>query len=228
MMRFVSDWEEPAISWGANVAGDEDDIQEDVHWDIAIPLPTSSTTTQSGQPPNVMMVKIPGGEVLWEESYMRKVEVNYTKGVEEILQKLAKPLAVVHNVAQAEVLPVLEKWRKSIQKELDAVSHAMQRLVPGQEEYSRVMNLPGLQILPMKFVFTCKPPSEAPEKEGREPTEAPPSPGAHQARGTVVFHPRLLRHEGKSSVVESFSRWRNDNLDVHGGRPVLYLEAGPD
>ena len=165
-VKFALNWEMPKWEWSMDFKGEEDDAHESVEWDVAIPLPTSSSATVSqGRVSSVMMVRLPHQQECIDGPLIRKVEVNYTSGIEEILQNLAKPLAVVHNVSQAEVLPVLERWRKPIQKELDAVSHAIAKLVPGQEEYTRVLSLPGLQILPMKFVFTCKPPSETAETE---------------------------------------------------------------
>ncbi|CAE7233153.1 RE1 [Symbiodinium natans] len=164
-VEFEFNWGKPCANWDLDFAGDVGGTEENALWDIAIPLPTSSAVDGKAlQRKSVMMVRMQPGEPTWEEVFLKKVEVSYTTGIEEVLKSLAKPLAVVHNVAQAEVIPVLESWRQSIQKELDAVSHAIIKVVPGQEEYYQILNMPGLQVLPMKFVFTCKPPAEAPER----------------------------------------------------------------
>ena len=163
---FEMNWKGVLEDWDMEFVQDVGGADENALWDIAIPLPSgpSSTTSPSPHQPGIMMIRLQASEPHWEEAFLKKVEVSYTKGIEEVLRSLAKPLAVVHNVAQAEVLPVLERWRGSIQKELDAVSHAIIKVVPGQEEYQEILSLPGLQVLPMKFVFTCKPPSEPPDK----------------------------------------------------------------
>ncbi|CAE7229830.1 RE1, partial [Symbiodinium sp. CCMP2456] len=88
---------------------------------------------------------------------VQKAEVGYTKNIEQVLQKLTSPLEVVHNVSPDEVMSNLEAWRAAIVKEVKGVEVAIERLLPGSDARKKWVNAPGVQRLPMKFVFTVKP-----------------------------------------------------------------------
>ncbi|CAE7639140.1 unnamed protein product, partial [Symbiodinium necroappetens] len=86
--------------------------------------------------------------------------------VEPILEGLAGPLEVVHNVGLHEARRNLLKWKAAILKEVDALvrSGTVRRLSP---EQARELKAQGMVVLPGKAVFTAKPPSEQPA-EGQE------------------------------------------------------------
>ncbi|CAE7233290.1 RE1 [Symbiodinium sp. CCMP2592] len=88
---------------------------------------------------------------------LQKAEVGYTEDIETVLKNLSGPLDVVHNVSPDEVMSNFEQWRAAITKEVQGVSVAIERLVPGSPSRKKWLNLPRVQRLPMKFVFTIKP-----------------------------------------------------------------------
>ena len=93
-----------------------------------------------------------------------KAEVGYTPNIEELISSLTSPLQVVHNVDPKEVLSNIEVWLPAIQKELNAVSHAVDKLPPGDERRNHLLRDPDVQRLPTKLVFTVKP-GDAPSLE---------------------------------------------------------------
>ncbi|CAE7767389.1 ycf43, partial [Symbiodinium sp. CCMP2456] len=90
-----------------------------------------------------------------------KTEVSYTPNIEEVLEQLKGPLDVTHAVSPDEVMANLEMWRPSIMKELAGIESAIEKLPPGTEARRRWLSTPGVQRLPMKFVFTVKPNDKA-------------------------------------------------------------------
>ncbi|CAE7271935.1 unnamed protein product, partial [Symbiodinium sp. CCMP2456] len=88
---------------------------------------------------------------------LQKAEVGYTRNIEQVLEKLTSPLEVVHNVSPDEVMSNLEAWRAAIVKEVKGIEVAIERLLPGSDARKQWVNTPGVQRLPMKFVFTVKP-----------------------------------------------------------------------
>ena len=89
---------------------------------------------------------------------MFKTEVSYTYGVENLLEQLQGPLAIVHTVHPREVEENFEKWRGVIVKEIGAIEHATVPLPEGSEVRERWLKQDKCQILPMKLVYTVKPP----------------------------------------------------------------------
>ena len=96
---------------------------------------------------------------------MFKTEVSYTHNIEDVLKDLKGPLDVTHTVSPDEVLANLEAWRPAILKEIKGIEVAVTRLPPGSQIRSDWLNKPGLQRLPMKFVFTVKPNDKAVQEE---------------------------------------------------------------
>ena len=88
---------------------------------------------------------------------MFKTEVSYTYGVENLLEQLQGPLAIVHTVHPREVEENFEKWREVIVKEIGAIEHATVPLPEGSEVRERWLKQDKCQILPMKLVYTVKP-----------------------------------------------------------------------
>ena len=88
---------------------------------------------------------------------MKKVEVTYTKGVEDIIASLKGPLEVTYTVDPREVHEHLERWAPAIKKEVEGVAVAIRRLLPQTNERAEWFRRPGAQRLPAKLVFTVKP-----------------------------------------------------------------------
>ena len=95
-----------------------------------------------------------------------KTEVNYTRNIEELLSSLKEPLAVVHTIHPSEVAQNLESWKPSMIKELNAIGHAVIRLKKDDPLREVWMKKDGVQMLPMKLVYTVKPPDVAPLVDG--------------------------------------------------------------
>ena len=55
----------------------------------------------------------------------------------------------------------LERWRPAILKEVKGIEEAITKLYPGTELRQQWVSTPGVQRLPMKFVFTIKPNDKA-------------------------------------------------------------------
>ena len=90
---------------------------------------------------------------------MKKNEVTFTRNVEGLLEELQAPLAIVHTVHPGEVEQYFERWRKVIIKEIDAIAHATVILPEGSELRQEWLAKEGRQVLPMKLVYTVKPPA---------------------------------------------------------------------
>ena len=98
---------------------------------------------------------------------VKKVEVGFTRGIEKILSELQGPLEVTYNVDPREVAACLEEWKPAIEKEVNGIMVAVQRLLPGTEECKEWLKRPNAQKLPTKMVFTVKP-GEAPTMDDRK------------------------------------------------------------
>ena len=120
------------------------------------------TSDQKARIPLMMSIEAMGSSPV----AVRKTEVNYTRNIEELLASLKEPLAVVHTVHPSEVAPNLENWKPSMIKELNAIGHAVIRLKKGDPLREVWMEKKGMQMLPMKLVYTVKPPDAAPLVEG--------------------------------------------------------------
>ena len=97
---------------------------------------------------------------------MKKIEVGFTKNIERVLSELKGPLEVTHNVDPREVAACLEEWTPAIEKEVNGIMVAVQRLLPGTTECKEWLQRPNAQKLPTKMVFTVKP-GEAPAADDR-------------------------------------------------------------
>ncbi|CAE7325391.1 unnamed protein product [Symbiodinium sp. KB8] len=87
---------------------------------------------------------------------MKKIEVGFTKNIERVLSELKGPLEVTHNVDPREVAACLEEWTPAIEKEVNGIMVAVQRLLPGTNECEEWLQRPKAQKLPTKMVFTVK------------------------------------------------------------------------
>ena len=101
-----------------------------------------------------------------QQAKVMKTEVSYTRGIEELLEALQDPIAVVHTVHPSEAAEHLHRWVPAITKELGAIQHAVVRLKKGDPLREEWLSRPGVQILPMKLVYTIKPPEQEPAVKG--------------------------------------------------------------
>ncbi|CAE7845949.1 unnamed protein product, partial [Symbiodinium necroappetens] len=62
---------------------------------------------------------------------LQKVEVSYTRNIEQILAGLTSPLDVTRTVHPDEVFACLEQWRPAILKEVAGIEGAIEKLHPG-------------------------------------------------------------------------------------------------
>ena len=92
---------------------------------------------------------------------VNKAEAAATKELESVLNSLQEPLSVTHTASQEEVRANLSKWKPAIEKELRTlkepgvlISHK------GQDARERLMD-PQTTVIPIKGVFTAKPPGNA-------------------------------------------------------------------
>ena len=87
---------------------------------------------------------------------IKKSEVQYTEGIEQILQDhldKSKPLEVTHTVSLGEVRRAIDKWAPSAKKDYT-------NLVEGKGAFKpmKFKDLPpGCRVVPCKGVFTVKP-----------------------------------------------------------------------
>ncbi|CAE7254018.1 unnamed protein product [Symbiodinium sp. CCMP2592] len=89
---------------------------------------------------------------------VRKTEVTYTEGVEDILQKLDLPLSVVYTVNPKEVMHVFERWTESLKKEVASLDHAVDKVMFDDPGVREDLDSGKGQLIPMKVVYTVKPP----------------------------------------------------------------------
>ena len=87
-----------------------------------------------------------------------KVEPEFTKDVETLLDNLTEPLRHTHTVDPREVRSGVEKWRASIEKELKVVEKGFYRT--DVEGVRQLKHTHQVQELPAKLVYTIKPPPE--------------------------------------------------------------------
>ena len=93
---------------------------------------------------------------------VRKAEIAYTEGVEDILANLTTPLSVVYTVNPREVAPVFEKWIPSLQKEVSTLDHAVDKVLCDDQDVRDNLASGKGQLIPMKVVYTIKPEEEKP------------------------------------------------------------------
>ena len=95
---------------------------------------------------------------------LAKAEVGFTENVEELLESLDGPLSIVHTVNPREVAQFFERWVPSLKKEVSTIEHAVDRVNCRHADVREDVESGRGQVLPMKVVFTVKPPD--PPQEG--------------------------------------------------------------
>ena len=124
--------------------------EEIEHWDMFFPLDEAS-------PEDSCKARIASSR---DDIHMKKTEVAFTKGIEELLTQLSGPLTIVHTVDPAEAGQVFERWVPAAQKELSSFSHAVIKRNSGDPEVKADLQRGSAKVVPMKLVYTVKPPSE--------------------------------------------------------------------
>ena len=87
-----------------------------------------------------------------------KAEVSYTENIEQLLEALGGPLNIVHTVSPRDAADHFQKWVPSLEKEIASLAHAVQKAHVDDEEVRRDVETGEGQMIPMKVVFTVKPP----------------------------------------------------------------------
>ena len=95
------------------------------------------------------------------QPYMYKTEVTCTENVEEILAALEAPLSVVYTVNPREVEQNFEAWIPPLKKEILTISHAVEKRSIDHADVRQEVSSGMAQLIPMKVVFTVKPPDAA-------------------------------------------------------------------
>ena len=86
---------------------------------------------------HVKLAKAKHGRLSQPTPNLNKTEVTYTKGVEEILANLKEPLKVTYTVDPRGALEHLPACKDAISKEVNGISVAIRRLLPGTTEQGR-------------------------------------------------------------------------------------------
>ena len=87
-----------------------------------------------------------------------KTEVSFTENIEQLLEALDGPLSIVHTVSPKDAADHFEKWVPSLEKEIASLAHAVQKAHVDDVEVRRDVETGKGQMIPMKVVFTVKPP----------------------------------------------------------------------
>ena len=135
-----------------NGAGDDAGIPSEVleSWDMFLPLDNES-------PEVACKVCIASSDGVVR---VEKAEVSFTKDIEKLLSELTSPLDVVHTVDPNEAIKVFERWESSVNKELASFSHAVIKRQRDDSQIIQDLHDGKARIVPMKLVYTVKPPSE--------------------------------------------------------------------
>ena len=124
--------------------------EEVEHWDIFLPL-------EQGDPNLVPKARIASSS---ETVNMRKVEVTYTRDIENLLTSLSSPLAIVHTVEPREAQDNFNSWLPAVKKEMSSFDHAVQKRSARDPQVAEDIRTGRAKVVPMKIVYTVKPPSE--------------------------------------------------------------------
>ena len=152
---------EPEVSSGSAVGVEHGDIplgrtEELDQWDMFLPLADGDPDTV----PKVAVASCDGAPSL------SKTEVTFTKGIEKLLESLTGPLTVVHSVDPTEAAAVFEKWIPPVKKELGSFESASNKVQSDDPEVVSDLKAGKAKIVPMKLVYTVKPPDDEVIKDG--------------------------------------------------------------
>ena len=124
--------------------------EEVEHWDMFLPL-------EQGDPNLVPKARIASPS---EAVNMCKVEVTYTHNIENLLSSLSSPLAIVHTVEPREAQDNFHSWLPAVKKEMSSFDHAVQKRSARDPQVAEDIRTGRAKVVPMKIVYTVKPPSE--------------------------------------------------------------------
>ncbi|CAE7453194.1 TY5A [Symbiodinium sp. CCMP2592] len=144
-------------------------------WDMRLALNSEGSTATMEHPDDEQL------------ACLRKAEVVFTENVEAILEGLEGPLSVVYTENPREVALNFEAWVPALQKEISSLSHAVERVLANDEQVQREVSSGEAQLIPMKIVFTVKPPDAA------APGQAPSSFCKRKCR--IVICGNLASHQ---------------------------------
>eukprot|EP00439_Symbiodinium_sp_Y106_P017800 s6038_g2.t1 len=125
-------------------------------WDMYLPL-------AEGDPQTVPKVAVASCDGVPK---IGKTEVTFTKGIEALLEELNGPLTVVHNVDPREAAAVFEKWLPPVKKELVSFDSASKKVRSDDPQVVLDLKSGKAKIVPMKIVYTIKPPPDEEIKDG--------------------------------------------------------------
>ncbi|CAE7218690.1 unnamed protein product [Symbiodinium sp. CCMP2456] len=138
--------------------------------------PQSSVRQEDWTDWEMFLVLQPGatGTVLLDadvlaEPWLRKAEVVYSDNVEQLLESLEAPLNIVHTVNPREVSGCVDRWVPALRKEIASLEHAVDKVMSDEEDVQQDLATGRGQMIPMKVVFTVKPPDVP--AEGEQPLE---------------------------------------------------------
>ena len=136
--------------------GQQSVTEELDRWDMFLPLETGSPE----EVPKVMIASCDGGPSI------SKAEVTYTKNIEELLSALTGPLTVVHNVDPSEASAVFSRWVEPVKKEIASFEAASRKVSSKDQTVIEDLRHGRAKVVPMKLVYTVKPPAEEAVKTG--------------------------------------------------------------
>ncbi|CAE7732746.1 RE2, partial [Symbiodinium sp. CCMP2456] len=94
------------------------------------------------------------------EPRVYKAEIGYTHGIEEIFKGLDSPLSVVHTIHPSEVAACFQEWVPALTKEVSSLDHAVEKYHMEDPQVREDIRDKGI---PMKIIYTVKPPDPLPE-----------------------------------------------------------------
>ena len=103
----------------------------------------------------------PGCDSVWQ----MKAEVGYTENVEQLLSSLEVPLSIVHTVDPREAAQHFQEWLPALSKELRSLEHAIEKVQANDDDVRGDLESGKGQMIPMKVVFTIKPPDPSSEDD---------------------------------------------------------------
>lgn len=80
--------------------------------------------------------------------------------MEHLLDGLSSPLAIVHTVDPKEAQDSFSKWIPSVEKEMSSFNHAVKKRSSQDPQVRDDIRQGRAKVVPMKIVYTVKPPSE--------------------------------------------------------------------
>ncbi|CAE7208296.1 GIP [Symbiodinium sp. CCMP2456] len=118
-------------------------------WDMYMPLGEGAPDTV----PKVLLACCDGAPAV------AKTEVTYTKNIEHLLSNLSAPLTIVHTVDPSEVTASFDQWEQAAIKEIKSFGSASKKVFSTDPEVLQDLKSGRAKLVPMKGVYTVKPPS---------------------------------------------------------------------